>query len=74
MINVEVTRILIEYKVELKQKVLELRAEACRLAAIARNIDTAISEQDVKELNDFLKVQEQYSISGLDKIIFNKKM
>jgi hypothetical protein len=73
MINVEGTRILIEYRADLKTKVLELRAEACRLAAIARAIDAAIFPEDIKELEDYLKLQEAYSIKGLDKIIFNKE-
>jgi hypothetical protein len=72
MINVEATRILLEYKADMAQKVLDLRAEACRIAAIVRAIERAISIDDIKELEDWKLVQEAYSLKGIDSIIFNK--
>ncbi len=72
MDNTAATQILIDYQQSLSQKVLELRAEACRLAAIARSISSTISEQDIKELKEHLELEQAYSLKGISNLLFNK--
>ena len=73
MIEISATKILLDYKIKLKQEILDLRKLACEKAEIVRTIEKAISEEDIKELNEFLSIQEAFSIKGIDHLIFNKK-
>jgi N-methylhydantoinase B/oxoprolinase/acetone carboxylase alpha subunit len=72
MINLEATHILLNYKKQLEQEILDLRAQACQKAAIKRAIEKAVSEDDEQELLNFLSLQEAYSLKGISDLIFKK--